>query len=93
MGKIKNFYHDKIESSMRDNKIYVELPIIDFVPQSSIIDLKLDAMTDAIKIIKDINPDFNENLHTFEYEFICKVILKPIHDTPPCCTSCSCEKH
>ncbi len=67
---------------MENDKVYSDIPFTDLLPQQTLWHIQDDAYFKALANFKKIDPNFKENLHTFEYEFICRVKIKRIDDTP-----------
>lgn len=62
------------------SKVYIDIPIVDLMPNQSINQIEEYSYDEAKKIISKLYPDFNENLYTFEYLFTCRVNIKKINN-------------
>jgi len=61
--------------------IHVDIPVQDLVPGCTFNTITEYAFDEAKEKIKGIDAEFNENCYTFEYELICRVIIKRKNDT------------
>ena len=78
MSKTKEELQMNKPKDCEESKIFIDVPIMDIIeeyPSSKAIE---DSYDEALRKIKSIKPDFNENLFIFEYEFICRVNINPI---------------